>query len=973
MTNRKDAIHRWANWNTAVLAFVLTLVTLSASAAAAQTSANGSIRGHVVDASGGALVGVQIIAHSPYVGGTFKAVSDAEGNYRLTDLPTNSEYTLTAEHEGFSKFEHAGLVVRAGLNVTLDVSLKVGSEKTLVEVSGDPPLIDLQSTEQAVNLSGELVREIPIAARREWSDALQVTPGIISASADAQGGQTYFLRGSENENHATLLNGFDIGAFSQNWPSNYISISTEALSDIQIKTGGQEASSPAAMGMVINLSTASGGDQFHGSASVEYQPLALNANNTPGGASAASKSLQPDFSASGPIKKGRAWFFGSGRYIHRDDGISNTALQLSELSNVEPGYAPFSNLSRGFVYVANSTINLTDKHSLFGIVQYDSRTQGANFQYYAGNYAPSQYGGAMYGVKLTSLWSSNLTTRLLASYNNKGGNTSLGKIGGVPLSPEIDVYGSATYSGSGTITGVGQASVLNGLSTKSVSPAHKNTIAGDLTYYIPNKLGSHEIETGYYLQPKMAEKSTTYYANGGVGSLQSAVLNTPNDYTSGYKVFATTSYAVPTREAFYVGASDYAYYVQDKWRPVPRLSITAGLRADHISGQDLLWKTTVEDSWNYAPRAGGAFVLTKNQKNVIRASWAKLTDIPNESYIGTAATASVTSAISYVEKNGTTQTFVTPGATSANKIIDPHRHQGYSQQWLVGYRTQLPGQVTFDASLVNVDYKDRPAEVDQNQIYTVNAATGNTVWSGLRNPAYNNVYYITNNKWNWFAYHGVEFTATKETKKIQAISTYTYAWYHIAGTWQPDDVAGMLQPTTFANNQGLGTVRGWTTSSYTSDGRDRMWQHNQWRNAITWKAPWKLRLSTSLTAQSGTPTGPVTTNLTTPYNTAYGPASLKIGGRTVANPLATTYRFPYANRGEGQVYCPWLTSWSARAGREFRITEKTAVEVVGDFFNITNRGAGQQPVTAAINSANFGQMQNIQLPRSAQFSARYRF
>ncbi len=100
-----------------------------------------------------------------------------------------------------------------------------------------------------------------------------------------------------------------------------------------------------------------------------------------------------------------------------------------------------------------------------------------------------------------------------------------------------------------------------------------------------------------------------------------------------------------------------------------------------------------------------------------------------------------------------------------------------------------------------------------------------------------------------------------------------------------------------------------------------------------------------------------------------------IAGRTVSNPLATTYRFVYANRGEGQFWTPWLTTWNTRLGREFTLTEGTSLEVAADVFNITNRGAAQQPLGNAqqINSANYGGYQNIQTPRSAQLSARWRF
>jgi hypothetical protein len=946
----------------------------------AQTTADGTIHGQITDTSGAVLAGVNIVAHTTTVGGTFKAVSDVEGNYRLTDLPQGTDYVVEAEKSGFEKFARTGLVVRAGLNVTVDIGLKVGSQNQTVEVSGEAPLIDTQSAEQATNLSGELLRNIPITGRHDWSDSLQITPGIISASSDAEGGQTYFLRGSENENHATLLDGMDIGSFEQNWPSNTISIANESLGDIQIKTGANDASSPAAMGMVINLASPVGADQYHGSFYYLIGPASLNGNNVPNGNAAASASQQPDFSVGGPIKKERAWFFFSGRYIHRDDGISQTASQDAYLKQIYPTFDTFPNQSRGFVFLGNSSVQLSARHRLMGIAQYDSRKQDANYQWYTQDIARSQFGGGAYGLRLISQWTSRLSTRFLISYNNKGANSSLSAIGGVGSKPEEDVYLTYTQS-AGTFVGQGASlATLNNLSSVSINPAQKESITGDVSYYIPRAWGTHELGGGFYLQPHELSKVTTYYANNGGIVQQDAALNNPNNPAAGFTIFHTRS--VNGTSSFlssYIGANDYAWYIQDRWHPISRLSITAGLRPDWISGRDAQFKVNTQHSWNWAPRVGGAFVLTKDQKNVVRASWTKITDITNASYLGTAATSTVTTTDTYYNPNGSIfgTPITTPGSTSSflGKTFDPNRHQGYVREWLVGYRTQLKGGVVIDASYIHREYRDRPAQVDTNQIYTT--TPGGTVWSGLVNQALNNTYYVTNNKWNWFVYQGYEVTVSKQTSRLQLFSTYTYSPDHLAGTFQPNDPTAIIEPTKFANNAGLGSVRGNVTNDWTGDTRDRMWQRNQSRTGITWRGPYKIRLSTTLTAQSGTPGGPVITTLGalgTPYAGQYGPATLTISGRTVSNPLATTYRFAYKDRGTGQIWCPWLLQWNTLVGREFRITDRQTVEADLNIYNLTNNGAAQQFVNGNnISSATFGSLQNVQQPRSAQIGLRYHF
>lgn len=959
---------------------IILLIALGGARAFAQSSA-GVIHGQATDLTGAVVPGVEIVAHSPAVGGTFRAVSDKEGNYRLTDLPEGANYTVEATAMGFEKFVRAGLLVRAGLDITVDIALPTGTQSQTVEVSGDPPLIDTQNAETAVNLSGELLRNVPITGRHDWSDSLQITPGIVSASSDAEGGQTYFLRGSENENHATLFDGMDIGSFEQNWPSNTISISNESLGDIQIKTGGNDASSPAAMGMVINLASPVGSDQFHGTFLWLTGPASLNANNVAGGVAAASAVEQPDFSLGGPIKKQRAWFFVSGRYIHRDDGISQTAAQTAYLDGLAPGFQTFANPSRGFVFLGDVSVQLTEKHRLLGLVQADSRKQDANYQWYAADIAHGQYGGEAYGIRLISQWTSRFSTRLLASYNNKGVNTSLAAIDGVGSKPELDIYSTDVVSG-GTLLGQGASlATLNNLSSVSTNPASKPTSSGDLDYLIPKAWGQHDVQAGFYIEPHELNKTTTYYANNGTDIQENAVLNNPNNLAAGYTLFSTESVSQSSLLTNYTSAKDTAWYVQDRWTPYARLAITAGLRPDWISATDHIADQVIQHSWNWAPRVAGTYVLTKNQHNIVRASWTKITDITNAGYLNASAvigTNTPTSTTTYFNPNGTVlNTIVTPGtsAASSGTTFDSGRHQGYVREWIAGYRTQLPHEVTLDVSYVDREYRDRPAAIDTNQIYTT-TPTG-TVWSGLVNPAFNNTYYITNNHWNWFVYQGYEATVSRQTKALQVFSTYTYSPDHIAGTWQPGDPPSIIEPGKFANNNGIGSVRGYVTNSYTGDTRDRMWQRQQSRTGVTYKAPWNLRVSTLITAQSGTPGGPVITTLTalgTPYSNQYGPSTLHIDGRTVSNPLATAYRFKYADRGTGQIYCPWLIQWNALVGRDFRITDRQGVEADLNVYNLTNNDAGQQFVNGNnAASSTFGELQNIQLPRSAQISVRYHF
>ena len=87
------------------------------------------------------------------------------------------------------------------------------------------------------------------------------------------------------------------------------------------------------------------------------------------------------------------------------------------------------------------------------------------------------------------------------------------------------------------------------------------------------------------------------------------------------------------------------------------------------------------------------------------------------------------------------------------------------------------------------------------------------MFSGFKNVDQNQIYLVTNNTWNTQVYSGLEFTVAKRTSRLNMIAGYTRGWQHLDGTWVPNDPASIVQPGAFANDQGIGTIRG-------DDGRD---------------------------------------------------------------------------------------------------------------------------------------------------------
>jgi hypothetical protein len=224
---------------------VALLVMVTAAPANAQISGEGTVRGVIRDAAGGVLPGVSVTAVSPTVPGTHLAVSESDGQYRLLNLPPGV-FDVVAELTGFTKYTRQGVEVRAGLNLTLDVVLTVGSVQESIIVSGEPPLLESQKPIQAVNVAGDFQRLLPLSTRRDLTDALEVTPGVTARNLIANNGtQTYMLRGADM-------------ASSRQGRMEIVRLPTNAIADSQVRTGGADASAPAGLGVVFNVTTKAG-------------------------------------------------------------------------------------------------------------------------------------------------------------------------------------------------------------------------------------------------------------------------------------------------------------------------------------------------------------------------------------------------------------------------------------------------------------------------------------------------------------------------------------------------------------------------------------------------------------------------------------------------------------------------------------------------------------------------------------------
>jgi hypothetical protein len=114
------------------------ILLLTAGAASAQLS-TAELSGRVTDTSGAVLPGVTVTMTQTDTQATRTAITDADGTYVISNLPTGP-YRLEVSLQGFRSYVQNGIVLQVGATPTINVSLELGNvaETITVEGRGNP-------------------------------------------------------------------------------------------------------------------------------------------------------------------------------------------------------------------------------------------------------------------------------------------------------------------------------------------------------------------------------------------------------------------------------------------------------------------------------------------------------------------------------------------------------------------------------------------------------------------------------------------------------------------------------------------------------------------------------------------------------------------------------------------------------------------------------------------------------------------
>src|SRR5271154_4507473 len=260
----------------------------------------GGLQGTVRDPSGAVVSRAKIELTGTSLVGAKSLETDGSGYYRFANLPPGT-YAISVTAGGFTGLRREGITIEVGHLPTLDLQLQVGASTTVVEVSGEAPIIDVATTRTITNITPDVVADVPHgisfqsviqfapAARNEplmgnnspggtgAGAFIRAGTGGGSAGSNSNGnGFGYQVGGGADSENRYLVEGQDTSNVIGGYSHSYVPF--DFIDQVEIKSSGIEAEHGGAMGGVVNVIMKHGSNSWHGSLGTDFQSSGLNAN-----------------------------------------------------------------------------------------------------------------------------------------------------------------------------------------------------------------------------------------------------------------------------------------------------------------------------------------------------------------------------------------------------------------------------------------------------------------------------------------------------------------------------------------------------------------------------------------------------------------------------------------------------------------------------------------------------------------------
>src|SRR6185436_14586472 len=290
--------------------------------------AQAAITGVVKDPSGAVLPGVTVEAASPVlIEKTRSVTTDATGQYRIVDLRPGT-YSVTFLLTGFSTVKREGIELSGTFVASINADLRVGALQETVTVTGETPIVDVQSAKVQNTVNKDVLTAIPTSRNATGLQALipgMATTGDSGGITGGTGGGASSMHGGRPSDSRTLSDGLNMGWAGANSNAAVVNVAG-AQEVVTSMTGGLGEAETA--GVVLNVVPRDGGNKFNGTFAFSGANGSMQSSNYTQALKDAGlrspseliKVWEVNPMGGGPIVRDRLWFY----LTYRESYAENT-------------------------------------------------------------------------------------------------------------------------------------------------------------------------------------------------------------------------------------------------------------------------------------------------------------------------------------------------------------------------------------------------------------------------------------------------------------------------------------------------------------------------------------------------------------------------------------------------------------------------------------------------------------------------
>jgi hypothetical protein len=236
-------IFRKMQYAMAVLALAALVQAVLPKMLVAQDLTSATITGQVVDASGASVPNATVSVSSPALQvPVVQAATDADGNFRIVNLPAPGVYRVTFEAQGFGRLVRPGVQLTVGFTAKLDTALTVGAVSDTVEVNSAGPVIDVVSTVGSSTINQQEIQDTPKGLGLQ--ELLPMAAGVSTLGKPDVGDSNLALKQTIQTYGVVLqptLNVEGINTSTSKVASSSVYLDAMALAEVEFKTSGNNA------------------------------------------------------------------------------------------------------------------------------------------------------------------------------------------------------------------------------------------------------------------------------------------------------------------------------------------------------------------------------------------------------------------------------------------------------------------------------------------------------------------------------------------------------------------------------------------------------------------------------------------------------------------------------------------------------------------------------------------------------------